>query len=613
MRALLTLLVALPALGMDHPFPGFATRRVGSTLACEHCDASLSAALPEHCEIGIAGAGYSGIYFAWRLAIDTETYDASDICIFEKNGRVGGRIFTVRDNIGGLDIPLDVGGYRVSTEDRLPYDLITRGMSFATNCYDYKCQDNSCYAQDPDEDVLCYKVTDAYANSQYSLPMETMLGQLKARGAHIFFGADVTNVESSGSDEGPSMTFTINRFGTDYPINVTKALFNTPLPWLLDMPESSLFSMSKLKPTVQECLPNAIPAEAAKVYASYKKAWWHNQAGLMQGNFVNATSDPPLQGRYNDGPVRCKIGEGEDGRPVYSNEPLPNADCSGALLVYYVYFGATYWTDLQLDPKSVLSVFLPETHSEIINKTHETVMKFHVDAGLLTQEQADAIEYPESLYTGVFTAANGWSPMLSTCALLDDDAAAAKVTEFLQPNIDYPLYLANHDYTDRNKTGWAAGGIVMAERVLHEYFGMACPPWLSEYYCKREITGQPRPTTLPPAAGPVVKEYVLNLYISVAKDVAAPEMYLSVVRALLASLKEAVRGLESVTARGVKTMATDYYQFEFSVKTTTRRTSQVKRDVEKNAASIGESISGTLKRVTVSSAWHFPTRGGKKH
>ncbi|KAJ9464038.1 hypothetical protein DIPPA_01032 [Diplonema papillatum] len=68
---------------------------------------------------------------------------------------------------------------------------------------------------------------------------------------------------------------------------------------------------------------------AVALYASYKKAWWHNQAGLMQGNFINATSDPPLQGRYNDGTVWCKIGEAEDGRPVYSNEPLPTLAARG--------------------------------------------------------------------------------------------------------------------------------------------------------------------------------------------------------------------------------------------------------------------------------------------
>ncbi|KAJ9453704.1 hypothetical protein DIPPA_04594 [Diplonema papillatum] len=599
MHTFLSLLcVALTALGMeDHPYPEFATRRVGSTLSCEHCDASLSEALPDHCEIGIAGAGYSGIYFAWRLAVDTETYDASDICIFEKNGRVGGRIFTVRDNIGGLEIPLDVGGYRVSTEDRLPYDLITSGMSFPTTCYDYDCVENSCFAQDPLEEVRCYKVTDAYSNSQYALPMETMLGQLKARGAHIFFGADVTNVESSENDEGPSMTFTVNRFGTDYPINVTKALFNTPLAWIKSMPASSLFSMAKLKPTVQQCLAATLSFEGAKVYASYKNAWWYNQLGLMDGSFINATSSPPLQGRYNDGPVRCQIGEAEDGTPVYSNDPLAFGDCSGALLVYYKYGEAKFWHELQVDPKNVLSIFLPETHGELINRTHETVMKFHVDAGVLTQEQADAIDYPEALYAGAYSVANGWATAISYCA-----QDSEKITEFLQPNLDYPLYLANHDFTDVNKTGWATGGLVMAERVLHEYFGMACPPWLSEYYCRQEITHAPRPTTLPPAPAPETNAYVVRLDLSTEKHVAAPKMYLSVTRALLAALKEAIGGLDSIAPRGVTTVAAGVYEFEFSATTTTLWSHLVKHDILAGSAAIEEAVAGTLNQVSVSSA-----------
>eukprot|EP00755_Sulcionema_specki_P024668 Sspe_Gene.81685::Locus_52680_Transcript_1_1_Confidence_1.000_Length_767::g.81685::m.81685 len=53
--------------------------------------------LPDQCELGVVGAGFSGIYFAWRLGVDAGKIHPRGICIFEVNGRVGGRIYTVRD------------------------------------------------------------------------------------------------------------------------------------------------------------------------------------------------------------------------------------------------------------------------------------------------------------------------------------------------------------------------------------------------------------------------------------------------------------------------------------------------------------------------------------
>ena len=46
---------------------------------------------PAHCKLAVVGAGWGGAYFAWRMAVDTKTVDAKDVCVFEANGRVGGR------------------------------------------------------------------------------------------------------------------------------------------------------------------------------------------------------------------------------------------------------------------------------------------------------------------------------------------------------------------------------------------------------------------------------------------------------------------------------------------------------------------------------------------
>lgn len=58
-----------------------------------------------------AGAGPGGIYSALRL-VDTGTVAASDICIFEMTGRVGGRIMSLRGLGPDQDLVVDVGAYR---------------------------------------------------------------------------------------------------------------------------------------------------------------------------------------------------------------------------------------------------------------------------------------------------------------------------------------------------------------------------------------------------------------------------------------------------------------------------------------------------------------------
>jgi protoporphyrinogen oxidase len=62
------------------------------------------------CELAVVGAGWGGVYAAWRLAIDTKTIPARGVCVFEANGRVGGRVFSVRDLPHFGELTIDVGG-----------------------------------------------------------------------------------------------------------------------------------------------------------------------------------------------------------------------------------------------------------------------------------------------------------------------------------------------------------------------------------------------------------------------------------------------------------------------------------------------------------------------
>lgn len=74
---------------------------------------------PQH---AVVGSGWSGVYYAWRLAEASEVPEvrAEDICIFEARDRIGGRAYSTgapawRD----ADLDLSLGAYRFNLPQQL--------------------------------------------------------------------------------------------------------------------------------------------------------------------------------------------------------------------------------------------------------------------------------------------------------------------------------------------------------------------------------------------------------------------------------------------------------------------------------------------------------------
>ena len=109
---------------------------------------------PKHCDLAVVGAGWGGAYVAYRMAVDTNTVNASRVCVFEANGRVGGRIYSIHGLPNFADVAVDVGGYRFQETQRLPADLVWSALKLPTVCYDWQCatqcEGNTCYViKDP--------------------------------------------------------------------------------------------------------------------------------------------------------------------------------------------------------------------------------------------------------------------------------------------------------------------------------------------------------------------------------------------------------------------------------------------------------------------------------
>ena len=74
--------------------------------------AAAGEAIPIDCALAIIGGGPGGVYTAWRLAVDTNTIKPSDICIFERAQRVGGRTFSFYVQGPKQDLVVELGAYR---------------------------------------------------------------------------------------------------------------------------------------------------------------------------------------------------------------------------------------------------------------------------------------------------------------------------------------------------------------------------------------------------------------------------------------------------------------------------------------------------------------------
>lgn len=97
------------------------------------------------CQHNIVGAGIGGLYSAFQL-INTSTVAADKICIFEKNQRIGGRIFSLKDDQGNFIADMAAASFYRGGEPIIESLVDAFGLNFT--CYNYlhpACRDGKGY------------------------------------------------------------------------------------------------------------------------------------------------------------------------------------------------------------------------------------------------------------------------------------------------------------------------------------------------------------------------------------------------------------------------------------------------------------------------------------
>lgn len=440
-------------------------------------EASVETEMPTSCDLAVVGAGWGGAYLAWRMAIDDGSLvNASGVCVFEANSRVGGRIYSVRTLPGFDDLALDVGGYRFIETDLLPAQLVWDALKLPTTCYDWEC------AGGCEGDGNCYIIKDAYGNNAgYATAIETMLGQLEGAGdgAQVHFGKQLTAV-GAGKGRGVEL-----RFADGSRVSAGRLLLNMPANAIEGLDEDSVIFKDAPKATC-EALDDVTVGGMNKVYAFYDDAWWNSKLGIMEGTFDDTKlGSAPFKGRYHDGPQKCVVGATPAGEPVYSGQKVERGNCSGALEVYYSSRTDYYTKFTSASPElEALAVFEADSDdplaAELLGDIHDHLLAYHAD--MLSEAGVD----PASLPTPRVVTVSNWipdapiTPGIGSFKGTDKDRAKVRA-----PTPDYEIYVADQDYGYRS--GWAVGSLKMAEKILQAELGLPKPTWLDETWYKENV------------------------------------------------------------------------------------------------------------------------------
>lgn len=420
---------------------------------------------PSSCKVSVVGAAWSSAYFAWRLSVDSSTVNASDVCVFESYGRVGGRIDSIHDLPGFDDLAVDLGGYRFIETDLLPAQLVWRALELPTSCYDYQCRGG---CPDPSSETNCYVVKDAYGNNAgYSTPIETMLGQIMDRGGQVYFGKTLKSVRNYTTlifEDGSEVLAETVLLGI--PANAIEALDISP-------------PFDQVASEVMYDRVSVGPMN--KVYAFYQDAWWNTKLGYMEGTFSSHNLSAPLAGRYHDGPQKCVVAEDPDGNPVYSGTKIPGGNCSGAIEVYYAP-ASPFYRQFMRDDLTPITVAIDDDH-ELKRSVHQALLDYHAEdferVGLQTPDPPISVVLSNWITTGAFTPGIGFFKGSKYAKKLARNPTGGKGR----------LFVANQDYGYKN--GWANGGLLMAEKLLQEQFHLSRPTWLDQDYYDALVTAIP--------------------------------------------------------------------------------------------------------------------------
>lgn len=507
------------------------------------------------CKVGIIGAGPGGVYYAWRISVDTKSVAPADVCIFERSQRVGGRTHTLYEQGPNKDLTVEVGAYRFCStmhnasrtaadgavacadcEMCMPMmaNLIQKKLGFRTEGY----------GSSFDGMVKIVNRTTG-RNAGLSAYPDRLAELARAAGVRFFFGYHLDSLDVSAAPATTALTFAKTALmpaGANVSV-AGKVLLNTPL-----MPTARIVRNS---PTLKahfvggkypDFLRTPFPYRHIKFYVHYNWAWWR-QLGLTHGDFsyyLPDESDPvdsfdnrgsaemcnagttrplmscssdtmPLEGRYHDGDFRCDDGV------------LNGTKCRGFIEATYTSDGVhpsnvTYFYTRQTayDPSPFIHVDAESSSDggELLARVHARLIAKHkpllAKSGLLAKANATlptnaVLSMWDPRSPGFGAGTHGMQTSSVFGGVYGPGAAKGSVPDLTyHPFKTLPtLYIANEAF---HPADWGEGSLEMAENAAAHSFNVPRPDWLGVEDYKLVTFGSSSPPGPPvPAPGACAK------------------------------------------------------------------------------------------------------------
>jgi predicted NAD/FAD-dependent oxidoreductase len=224
------------------------------------------------CDISIIGAGWAGVYTAFRLQTSS-----TSVCLFEAYSRAGGRTYSTR----AVDARyvVDAGAYRFAGDMHLPADLI-HTLGLLSVCYDPTCVDEVKKEVPWPYQQPLRKITD-YAGRHlgYGAAIDEMLARFTAAGGKIVLDARLTSVAAdTGCALGAAAPCWRLSFADGRSARSASVVLNMPRPALAAVGGLSTALAARwpaISCTAREFPPSITEgATTTKVYAVYGDATW---------------------------------------------------------------------------------------------------------------------------------------------------------------------------------------------------------------------------------------------------------------------------------------------------------------------------------------------------
>eukprot|EP00928_Gymnodinium_smaydae_P031409 TRINITY_DN23057_c0_g1_i1.p1 TRINITY_DN23057_c0_g1~~TRINITY_DN23057_c0_g1_i1.p1 ORF type:complete len:549 (-),score=78.90 TRINITY_DN23057_c0_g1_i1:67-1635(-) len=479
------------------------------------------------CTVAVIGAGWSGVYWAWRLGVDAAFVPSGQICVFEAYARVGGRTYTVSEpTSAGGTTAVELGAYRFAGDMHLPADLIMRALKLDTTCYDPFCRDEEEIPNWPYKEPLRKVVDKSGLNKGYVTPINVMLEQFEAAGGRLFRGHRLDGIKMEAATDPLPSSASLPTSGRNMSLRFQNGRAVHARLVLLNLPRSVLLRIKGLDTAMSDrtrkifacdsvtlpILPPPLLHSSAsnssggvKAYAYYADAWWISKLNLTRGKYRDETQDPPLAIRYHDGPVECKEGVDAVDETIWG-PPIAGGVCRGALQVVYDFNNVDWWLEHQGNRGEPATRI---TEPEILTKVHSRLLDAHASVFARAGVNPKSLPLPEWIALGTWVKdPSVLQPGPAKVVYKGEDAGLAKACKVQNlTGIEYAesilkpvwpdIWSANNDFhaqaTEAWDGDWAQDSLLLAERVLHK-LSVPAPAWLNNTYYQKRIVLMDQPS-----------------------------------------------------------------------------------------------------------------------